>query len=475
MKLDYLRVAQSSVDIGDPHICSDSINRNTLLAALYDSLVYRVGQGYFKPALAWSWAVQPDGLTWLFRVRPGVRFHNGDGLTSDDIVASFKRVVDPSIGGAYGTQGVYAGYLGDAKFESTGDDTFSITTSEPMADLLDILAEIPIAPGDYIDRLPHEYIGSGPYQIGSIRRGEVVLERNRDNWGKEAFMDEVTFIEEPDPGARSEMVLERDVNIGALIPYSSTKMHEGSNRTFIRSLESSLCIIFIMNAMEGPCRNRLVRQALSYGVDVDTIIDRVKHGAASKLTGYITPHHFGYNPDTQSYPFDPERAKDLLREAGYTDGLKLGIDVPTEMPDEAPELGEALKEHYATIGVDVDLIYYRNRSAYAEMVRDKRIHDLCCFDSSPLSTFRVLKEKIHSRTRGPWWEGYSNSEVDQLIDRAQRTFDRDQREGLYRRIFQLIRDDAPWLFLYRPTYFWAVSSELVEWTPLSTGLIRLAD
>ena len=165
----------------------------------------------------------------------------------------------------------------------------------------------------------------------------------------------------------------------------------------------------------------------------------------------------------------------MLEEAGYTDGLKLTIDIPTTMPDEAPMLGAMMKEYYAKIGIDVELVSYSDRPAYAQMVRDKNIHDLCCFDSSPLSTFRVLREKIHSGHKGPWWEGYSNNEVDGMIDLAAKTFDDNKREEIYRQIFQIIRDDAPWLFLYRPTYYWALSNELEGWKPASTGRLLLAE
>jgi len=475
MKLDYLRVAQSSISIGDPHICSDSLNRNTLIDSIYEPLVARVGPGQYYPSLARSWSVQPDGLTWLFRIREGLTFHNGDRFSARDVVANLKRIVDPALGGSYGTQGVYASYIGEAIFETSRDDTVKIITREPMADLLDLVSEMPMSPRDELDRLPNDYIGTGPYRVGSKKRDEIVLEKNRAHWGKKAFAEEVTFVEVTDAKARSEMVLEREANIGALIDYDSTKMHEGSSRTFTSSLKTSLCIIFMMNALKGPCKDKRIRQALNYGLDIDDIVKRVKLGAATRLNGYLTPHHFGYNQVTNPYPYDPDRAKALLGEAGYTDGLKLTIDIPTTMPDEASMLGERMQEDYAKIGIDVELVSYSDRPAYAEMVRDKNIHDLCCFDSSPLSTFRVLREKIHSGHKGPWWEGYSNLEMDEMIDTAQKTFDDKKREEIYRQIFQKIRDDAPWIFLYRPTYYWALSKELEGWKPASTGRLQLAE
>lgn len=475
MKLDYLKVAQSSIEIGDPHICSDSLNRNSLINAIYEPLVQRGTAGHYLPAIARTWSVESDRLTWLFRIRDNVEFHNGERLTSQDIVASMNRIIDPSIGGAFGTQGVYASYIGGAVFSAPRSDTFQIKTSEPIADLLDLLSEMPIAPEDELESIPKEYIGTGPYLVGSERRGELVFECNRDHWGKAAIADEVAFFEVADSKNRSEMVMDREVNIGALLDVQHTGIHNGSDRTRVHSLESSLCIIFMMNAQAGLCRDRRIRQALNYGLDIDHIINKVKHGAATRLNGYLTPHHFGYNPETEPYPYDPEQSKTLLNEAGYSDGVKLVIDLPTRMPDEAQMLGELMKEYYAKIGIEVELISYRDRPAYAEMVRSKHIHNLCCFDSSPLSTFRVLREKIHSGFKGPWWEGYSNHEVDQLINLAQKTFDTKKREDIYKKIFQLIRDDAPWIFLYRPTYYWAVSSELKDWTPFSTGVLRLAE
>ena len=475
MITEHLRVAQSSVDIGDPHICSDSINRNSLIRAIYEPLIIRTGPGTFSSTLAKDWAIEPDGLTWSFRIRQGVTFHNGDVLSSKDVVSSLKRIIDPFLGGAYGTQGVYSSYIGRARFEAPKDDVVRIVTSEPIADLLDLLSEMSIGPRDELDKIPDEYIGTGQYLIGSKHRGELLLERNRDYWGRMAYSDEVRFIEVPESKARSEMVLDREVDIGALIEYSDTRIHENSHRSFIKSLKSSLCIIFLINMLEGPCRDRRVRQALNYGLDVDSIVREVKVGAATPLNGYLTPHHFGYNPETNPYPYNPEKAESLLNESGYVEGLKLTVDIPTSMPDEAPQLGEIMKEQYSKIGINIDLEFYRDRPAYAEMVREKRINDLCCFDSSPLSTFRVLREKIHSRHRGSWWQGYNNAEVNRLIDQAQSTFDDNRRKILYKKIFQIIRDDAPWIFLYRPTFYWAVSNKMDNWKPFTNGLLRLTD
>jgi peptide/nickel transport system substrate-binding protein len=206
-------------------------------------------------------------------------------------------------------------------------------------------------------------------------------------------------------------------------------------------------------------------------LDVDKIIDQVKNGAATRLNGYLTPHHFGYNPETPVYPYDPQKARSLLADAGYSDGLNLVFDIPTVMPNEARQLTRMMVEQYNQVGISIEVIEHQDRPAYAEMVREKNINDACCFDSSPRSTFRVLREKIQSTLRGPWWQGYENLQVNSLIEQAQATVSDMDRQKIYRQIYSIIRDDAPWIFLYRPTNYWGVRSTMKDWKPSSQGLL----
>ena len=210
---------------------------------------------------------------------------------------------------------------------------------------------------------------------------------------------------------------------------------------------------------------------LVHALDVDQIIDEIKKGAATRLSGYLTPHHFGYNPETPVYPHDPDMARRLLAEAGYEDGLTLVFDIPSVMPDEAPALARMMAEQYSRVGITLEIVEHSDRSAYSEMVREKRINDAAGFDSSPRSTYRVLREKLHSGLRGPWWEGYDSEEVNSLIEEAQATISDTERQAIYRRIYTIVRDDAPWIFLYRPTRYWGVGSAMTDWQPRADGLL----
>jgi peptide/nickel transport system substrate-binding protein len=147
------------------------------------------------------------------------------------------------------------------------------------------------------------------------------------------------------------------------------------------------------------------------------------------------------------------------------------FDIPSTMPDEAPRLAALMARQLGEAGISVEVVEHADRAGYSEMVREKRIHDACCFDSSPRSTFRVLREKLQSTARGPWWEGYESETVNGLIGRAQAAFDDGERQTIYRRIYSLVRDDAPWIFLYRPTSFWGVGPGLKDWKPRADGLL----
>jgi peptide/nickel transport system substrate-binding protein len=470
-KLEKVRVYQSSVSLGDPHIVSDSVNRLSIIYSVYEALVKQDSEGNYQPSLAESWVVGEDGRTWMFNLRGGVKFHNGDVLRASDVVATLRRVLDPAIGGAFGTQGVYISYLGTAEISAIDDSKVQIITERPMADLLDLLVAMPISPESELHKLPHEYLGSGPYKIAERSETKIILEAHDEYWGTTPPHREIHWIAEPDPGKRVDALLNGQADIASDIGVEGKQrilQHEGAA---VHELDTGLCIIFMLNAQKGACRDRRVRQALNYALDKDKIIDEVKKGAATPLNGYLTPHHFGYNPETPIYPYDPERARKLLTEAGYRDGLKLVFDIPSVMPDEAPELTKMMAKQLDDIGVSIEVVEHQDRPAYAEMVREKKINDGCCFDSSPRSTYRVLREKIQSTLRGPWWQGYENKQVNSLIEQAQATFNTTERQKIYQRIYTIIRDDAPWIFLYRPTRYWGVHSTLKDWKPRTDGLL----
>jgi peptide/nickel transport system substrate-binding protein len=191
-----------------------------------------------------------------------------------------------------------------------------------------------------------------------------------------------------------------------------------------------------------------VRRALNLATDRVAIVRDVLGGLGRPLHGYISVAHDGYDPGGLRWPHDLPHARRLLREAGFGSGLHLELTCPTRLPDETPRLLDALEQQWAAVGVTFTRHVEPDRVAYANQVRTKQIRDICVFDSSPMSAFRVLHEKIDSRVRGSWWEGYRNPSVEALIDRGRATAEFQQRMAIYREAYRLLQEDPPWVTLH---------------------------
>jgi peptide/nickel transport system substrate-binding protein len=463
-----LTIVQASVRLGDPHVNVDNKDRLNVRFAVHESLVRRDAAGRFVAGVAERWELSEDARVWSFRMGSVARFHDGSQVTVADVVASLERARDPAIGGEMGTQGVYQNYLNSARFDVSGD-SLRVTTGEPMADLLDVLVELPVIPERACSGDAESFrVGAGPYRVVGVTEGAIEMERVS---GRVAY-DQVVWREVRDPLDRSRCVVSGKADIATGVrPRDLDLLNNRESVDIVRS-PSSTCVAVICNASTGPCSDRRVRQALSYAFESQSLIAAVNPGAAAPLNGPLTSLHFGHDPEIPVYPFDPERAGALLRQAGFGDGLRLTLDAPEIMPDESLEIADHLRGQFSAIGVDLAVRVHEDRPGYADMVRAKQIGDLCVFDSTPLSTWRVLREKIHSGHRGPWWQGYANPDVDQLLDTAAATPNREQRRSVYQAAYRLIRDDAPWLFLYSPYQLWARRPGVVDWSPGVDGLIR---
>ena len=463
-------ILQPRAYVGDPHVMSDDRSRLSILFSMYESLVRRDQSGLYGPALAEKWTLDEAARTWTFELRPEVRFHNGDTLDSGDVVETLERVRTPGMGGELGTQGVYTSYLGDADFDAINSRTVQIKTAEPMADLLDLLVDLPIVPRSALGGLPDKAIGSGPYRLVEADNDLVVMEAFEGYWAGRPEADEVHWRANPNAEQRVASLLANEADIVSdLSPESVPLIHDSAEAEVV-SAQSSVCAIFFCNINSGVCADRRIRRALNFALDVQELIDTIMHGAAKPLNGPLSSLHFGYDP-VAPYPHDPEKAKTLLAEAGHAGGMPLVLDVPTTLPDEATALAQKMAEQFSRVGINAEIKEFSDRPAYAEMVRDKQMDDAACFDSSPLSTYRILREKLHSGIAGPWWQGYTNPAVDALLDKARTISKVTEREILYRKAYRFIRDDAPWIFLYNPTLFWGVGPRARSFAPRVEGLI----
>lgn len=443
-------ILQPKTVLADPHDCTDAKDTLSMMHAVFDTLVMRGAAG-FVPGLALSWTCAEDARAWRFRLRAGVVFHDGTACDAEAVVQSLRRMARADKGYTLGSPGVWHQYLGDARIAVEAPDVVTINLGAPVADLLDILVQGFIAAPASLAALDagqaSAWVGSGPYRLVSHTKIEVHAARVDGHFRGEPANVALCWRSERTPQDRLDMLASGAAHVANALDVQASESLDKSRITRHASLDP-VAIIYLLNAASGPFADPLVRRAVSLAVDRKALIQTVLGGAAQPLNGYISPVHFGSADDIMT--FDPDQAVGLLGQAGFAKGLTLRVDCPTSLPDEAEALTSALADQLSAVGITLDVTHHEDREAYAHMVRRKEIGDMCVFDSSPLSTFRVLYEKIDARVAGAWWQGYHNAKVESLLDQARRETDTDAREALYCDIYRLLQADPPWLTLYNP-------------------------
>lgn len=468
-----LIIAQPRLWLEEPHNCTDAKDVLNIFTSFFDPLVAYNSKMKYIPALAQSWDVSDNARTWTFTLRPDMKFHNGLSVDTEAVAYSLKRMAQPDMGITLGAPGVYNQYMAGMELEILSRQTLRLTLAEPMADLLDVLVTGYILPPDTVDRLGDQFkdspVGTGPFEFVDYEEGAYVRAKKNPHYFQELpDIDTIEWQRVADPAERLNMIRDGRAHITAGPPYTA-KLEDG-NLNCIYSRGTTAYII-IFNTKTGILEDPRVRVALNLAVDRRALIDTVLNGAGFPLNGFISPVHFGYDLDQPSIPYDPDRARALLKESGYGSGLSLTLDSPTSMPNEAVRLSKALAEQLSLVGVEIDIVYTEDRELYANKVRLKDIHDMCVFDSSPLSTFRVLKEKVDSRFEGSWWQGYQNDEVEKLLDLAQETVVSSRREDIYKQCYRRLNEDPPWLYLYNYMNITCRAPRFSAWQPPVHGVI----
>lgn len=437
-------IVQPRLVLADPHNSTDNPDALAVLDAIYDTLVRRTDAGY-APCLARSWEVAEEGRVWTFRLAEGVTFHDGTPLDAAAVVATLRRMARPDMGVTLGAPGVYAQYLTGAEIEAPDARTVRIALAAPMSDLLDILAYGYVAAPHALDDPVARPVGSGPYRVVDAGPDAIRLARHDPHHEGRPHFAEILFRREPDRKARLDALASGAADVAMRIPHDAAL----PGATMVDHMEPTV-VIYIFNVARGRLADRRVRRALNLAIDRRRLVDTVLGGRGVPLFGPFSRVHPGYVPPA-SEAADPAAARALLAEAG-AEGLVIEVDTPTRLPDDAEALTAEIGRQLAEVGVTLDVRRIEDREAYAHMVRRSEVRDMCVFDSSPLSTYRVLCEKIDARREGSWWLGYHNADVEALIDEAARTPDLAARHDLFRRAHEILVSDPPWLFCYCETH-----------------------
>ncbi|MCG8361279.1 MAG: ABC transporter substrate-binding protein [Kiloniellales bacterium] len=331
-------------------------------AAAIDEVVYanimegltRIDRdGTVKPALAESWEISPDGLTYRFTLQDGVKFHDGSALEADDVVFSFERARAED-----STNAQKALFEPIDKLEAADVRTVVITLKRPTGHFLFNLGwgdAVIVAP-ESAETNKTDPVGTGPFKFKRWVKGDSIeLEANPDYWDAAVKLESATFQFIPDPAAAVAAMMAGDVDAFANFPAPESMGQFDADPRFevvIGSTEGET--ILAINNGRAPFDDIRVRRAIAHALDRQAIIDGAMFGYGTPIGSHFAPHHPAYVDLTGRYPLDLEAAKALLAEAGHGDGLKATLKLPP--PTYARRGGEIIASQLAKIGIDVELI-----------------------------------------------------------------------------------------------------------------------
>ncbi len=436
---------------------------------LYDSLVWINDAFEVEPALAERWEVSSDGTEYVFYLRQDVTFHNGEPFTAESVVTTWQTGSDPT--------NDYANFYDVADLvEAIDDYTVRITTPEPNATFLTTLAiSWGMVPPAYmaevgIDAFARAPVGTGPFRFVSRAAGDrIVMEANPDYWRSGyPLVAELEFRVIPDASTRLAAVQTGEVHIAnRLTPDQAMALERVSGVNVVSYLNDRAYYVGFKNVGAGagtPLEDARVRQALNYGSDRFGIIAAIFAGQAEPLPGFVIEGNLGYDAATmEPFPYDPERALELLSEAGYPDGFEISMGCPADGYVNINEVCLALQRTLAEIGVEVNVEFRTTNSFWSEP--QYGAVGAMFVDSWSSTIGEALPRLDGALVPGNYYTAWEDQRFADLIAQIETTVDRDERAALYQQMHTLMRDDPPFIYLYQPTIFEAVSERVSGYAP----------
>jgi peptide/nickel transport system substrate-binding protein len=323
--------------------------------------------------------------------------------------------------------------------------------------------------------------GCGPFKLADWRRGEaVIMERFAEYYGGStaipgagpAQLDRAIFRVLPENSSRVAALLAGEVDIIAELPASAMRQVEASRNAVVAKVNGTRTFFVAFNNAKPPFNDVRVRRALNHALDKNAIIQRILANTATPLRGVMSPDAFAFNPDLPEYKYDLDRAKALLAEAGVAPGTEMVIDTIGALR----EIAEAIAALLSRTGLRVRAQVWEGAVigptwVNAERRRDRDMY-LTSWGNGSLDPSDIMLPTLRTGGRGNH-SGFSNAEVDRLLDAAETEVDPEKRKAGYLRAQQIVSEQAPWIFLWLPQDLYGVSRRVQNWKPQADSRINL--
>ncbi|MDJ0935540.1 MAG: ABC transporter substrate-binding protein [Kiloniellales bacterium] len=485
----------------DPHYHNLTPN-NALAREIFDRLIMPDDKQVLKPGLAVSWKAVDD-LTWEFKLREGVKWHDGSPFTADDVVFTFERAPDvPNSPSSFGT------YLKGKAIEKVDDLTVRIKTAAPYPLMPNDMSTFSIISKKHGDGAGTEDYNSGKAAIGTgaykfvewVPGDRIVLERNDDFWGDKPEWEKVTIKPIKSGPARLAALLAGDVDFIEGVPTTDIeRLRDNKDITLSQGISNRVIYLHLDHfrddspfvkaadggAIKNPLRDARVRKAISMAINRDAIVDRVMEGVAVKAGQLLPEGFFGVSGKLKPVDYDPEGAKKLLTDAGVGDGFQLTIHGPNDRYINDAKIAEAIAQMLTRVGIKTAVetmpksVYFKRASRGAEGEPEFSFI-LVGWGAGTGEASSPLKSLLHTydkeRGFGASNRGrYSNQEVDKLVERALATIDDGKRAALLAQATEIAVEDGGIIPLHYQVNTWAgrkgiVYSARTDETTLYTGI-----
>lgn len=453
---------------------SDNLNAGS---AIVEGLFWqdpRVNE--IRPLLATGFEMESPTSV-LVTLREGVLFTNGEPMNADAVVHSVNIFIDKEQTPAYAQ--VAQAFAGAEKVDDT---TVRITLHDPYPPLALALSQIYIVPPEHwnevgLEAFGQRPIGTGPFKfVEWVRDDRLVMERNEDYWGDlPEGIDGLIWRPVPDDSARVAGLTTGEYQIAKDLPVTAIPSLQNEPELKLVPVPSYRIYQVGLSSLpqhESPLQDKMVRQALNYAIDKEAIVNSLFFGEAKMLNGQVLrAAQLGFNPDIADYPYDPEKAKAMLAEAGYPDGFEIPFKFPSGRYAQDREVSEAIAGMLAQVGVKANMISLEP-GEFLRQLRNKELAPMYFVGLAPQDDPAFQASQYVSTWR---YTPIANDQIDALAEAGAKETDVEERRAIYQKMMAIMHEEAPIIFLYQGIDVYGTSAKLDNFLPRGDGRMFFYD
>lgn len=441
---------------------------STIATSVFEGLVIRNNDLEIEPGLAESWEYK-DEKTLVFQLRKGVTFHNGEPFNAEAVKFTFDRLLGEE--GQAGPQ--YSNYTSIDKVEVTGDYevTFKLNSPDPV--LITKLSGYgaSIVPPNYIKEHGDEHfnnnpVGTGPYKMVSYKRDqEIVLEKYNDHWDSDQYhVEKITFKVIPEASTRLAELQAGTIDATKRIEVSQVETVKAQSYLELLEVGTPTAFAIRFDTAKKPLDDIRVRKAINYAIDKEAIIEQILGGYGKQITTFQSELSFGHNPDLKPYPYDPEKAKQLLAEAKVPENTTLEFYVPGN-DGTFKEIAQVVANYLQEVGLKVEIKTAEITTMNSDLIPNGKAGHMyrngwggwtLDFDNT---AYQMYYE-------GQFWNpSYKNEKVEQLLDAQRQSINNEEREKIFKELTEILYEDVPEVNLYSGVDLYAINKRIKGFQP----------